>query len=248
MNDRITEDVKRYAKEVLEMDLVGIAPIERYADAPPEFHPQQFIPDAKAVITMGLVHNPDMVQESHINKAKSVVEIHGMNTENLRAGYKMSRYIQKKWGYRSGATGLPVHLPEAFVKAGLQDIKGALKPAVYFSVKMAAVHGGLGKRGVNDLLIHPEHGSIVRLVSVVTQAPLTGDPLSDFDPICDTCDKPCMRECPTGAVSVKQGDPYTKGSIDWQKCFNLLGNEALMLGYAACLQCASVCPHSKQVS
>ena len=247
MDDRITEDVKQYAKEVLEMDLVGIAPIERFADAPAEFHPQRFIPDAKAVITIGLVHNPDAVHNSHIHKVRSVIEITAMNTENLRAEYKMARYIQKKWGYRSGGTGLPVYLQEAFVKKGLTDVKKILMPAVDLSVKMAAVHGGLGKRGVNDLLIHPKYGAIVRLVSVITQAPLTGDPLPDFELMCDTCDKPCIKECPTGAVSEKQGDPYTKGSVDWQKCFNLLGKEALMLGYAACMQCASVCPHSKQV-
>ena len=37
MDNRITENVKRYAKGVLEMDLVGITPIERYANAPAEF-------------------------------------------------------------------------------------------------------------------------------------------------------------------------------------------------------------------
>jgi len=131
------------------------------------------------------------------------------------------------------------------MREALKDAKEAVGSATFFSVKMAALLAGLGKRGVNDLLIHPKHGALVRLVSVATQAPLIGDHLADFEPMCDECDKPCIRECPTGAVSVKENDPYTKGTIDWQKCVNLIANEALMLGYAACLQCAVVCPHSK---
>jgi|GEM_PF-6979570 len=39
--ERMGENIKRYAIDVLDMDIVGIAPIERYADCPPEFHPSQ---------------------------------------------------------------------------------------------------------------------------------------------------------------------------------------------------------------
>ncbi len=243
---RMSEDIKKYAINVLGVDVVGIAPIERYVDCPPEFHPKRLLPNPKAVVTMGLVHNPDMVQDSNIYECRSAIDSHAIDTENLRAGYRLARYINRKWGYSSGATGLPVHLPAPFLREGLKDIKEAVKPSVFISIKMGAVLGGLGKRGVNDLLIHPEHGAIVRLVSVVTEAPLAGDPLADFNLLCDECEgMPCITECPTKALSVKKGDLYTMGSIDWQKCFNFIGNEALMLGKPGCLQCAVVCPHSR---
>ena len=35
-------------------DLVGIAPLERFASAPPDQHPTRYLPEAKAVISMGI--------------------------------------------------------------------------------------------------------------------------------------------------------------------------------------------------
>lgn len=56
---------------------------------------------------------------------------------------------------------------------------------------------GLGWRGRNNLLVHPEHGSRVRYVSVLTDAPLeAGRPLERD---CGGC-AACLGVCPAGAI------------------------------------------------
>ena len=53
-----TAEIKRYALDVLRADLVGIANIERFVNAPLRMSPQGLMPSAKSVIVMA-VHHPD---------------------------------------------------------------------------------------------------------------------------------------------------------------------------------------------
>ena len=57
-----TAEIKRYALEVLRADLVGIANIERFANAPLRMSPQGIMPAARSVIVMA-VHHPDAAME-----------------------------------------------------------------------------------------------------------------------------------------------------------------------------------------
>jgi epoxyqueuosine reductase QueG len=64
---------------------------------------------------------------------------------------------------------------------------------------------GLGWRGRNNLLVHPEFGSHVRLATILTDAPLpergiTGDPGG-----CGPCRR-CIEVCPVGAIAEDVAD------------------------------------------
>ncbi len=62
---------------------------------------------------------------------------------------------------------------------------------------------GLGWRGRNNLLVHPEYGSRVRYVSVLTDAPLdAGTPMSGG---CGDCFE-CVKACPAGAIHASAED------------------------------------------
>ena len=52
-----TAEIKRYALEVLRADLVGIANIERFANAPLRMSPQGIMPSAKSFLLKSLIYD-----------------------------------------------------------------------------------------------------------------------------------------------------------------------------------------------
>ena len=66
-------------------------------------------------------------------------------------------------------------------------------------LKDAAVLGGLGVFGRDNLLITPQYGPRIRLRGIFMEADLEPTPrLEGFDP-CATCSRPCHRVCPRTA-------------------------------------------------
>ena len=65
--------------------------------------------------------------------------------------------------------------------------------------KMAAVRAGIGKYGKNGVILTREYGSYVRLVTLVTDAPLAYEEYELYASDCGDCDL-CIKACPTGAI------------------------------------------------
>jgi epoxyqueuosine reductase QueG len=83
----------------------------------------------------------------------------------------------------------------------------------HLSHKRIAVAAGLGWIGRNNLLVTPEHGSQVRLVTVLIDSPLTPAhrPLTPaLD--CGSC-RACIAVCPAGAIKESATD------FDHQACY-----------------------------
>jgi epoxyqueuosine reductase len=71
---------------------------------------------------------------------------------------------------------------------------------------------GVGWRGRNNLLVHPEYGSQVRYASVLTDAPLPDRGIElDAERGCGSC-RACVGACPAGAIKM---DPE---SFDLDRC------------------------------
>ena len=101
------------------------------------------------------------------------------------------------------------------------------------SHKHVAVQAGLGWIGRNNLLVTPEHGSRIRLVTVLTDMPLEPDRPMDAD--CGTC-RDCITVCPAGAIK------ETQAAFDHMACFEKLrefrkGN----IGQYICGVCVKAC-------
>ncbi|HDZ61748.1 MAG TPA: epoxyqueuosine reductase, partial [Nitrospirae bacterium] len=71
------------------------------------------------------------------------------------------------------------------------------KQTAHMSHKMAAVRAGLGWIGRNNLLVHPDLGSKIRLATVLTDMPLEMDSPVERD--CSGC-KRCIEACPVSAI------------------------------------------------
>ncbi len=222
----LTDEVKRYAIEELDMDYVGITGVDRLSGAPEGHRPTDLLPDAKSVIVMAVRLTEGAVQaifrayEDGLRHAQCIYGTHGYalipNLHLKFAAYKMARFLEKK-GYIT--TPLP---------------SGPGAGGAPFSHRHAAVAAGLGEFGWLSIVVTPDYGPRVRLVSVITRADLAPDPLYQGPKLCDPtkCDI-CVKICPTNAISESKsksvvigGRNYEYGRVDFARC--IVGTEGLL--------------------
>jgi len=104
----------------------------------------------------------------------------------------------------------------------------------HFSHRHLAVAAGIGWWGRNNLVVTPQYGSQVRLVSILTDMPLKVD--TPLDRGCGDCID-CISACPAGALSL------TPPFYNFQKCYGKLREFAKKdgIGYDICGVCIKVC-------
>ena len=104
---------------------------------------------------------------------------------------------------------------------------------------------GLGWQGKSLLLVNPEHGPRIRLVTVLTDAPLTADvPIENR---CGDCVS-CVEACPAGAIKgVSTKDHYgsREEAVDLQSCLDQLAEFMRLPGITdtVCGLCIKACPY-----
>ncbi|MBN1940125.1 MAG: epoxyqueuosine reductase [Candidatus Aminicenantes bacterium] len=108
------------------------------------------------------------------------------------------------------------------------------KQTAHVSHKKIAVLAGLGHIGRNNLLVHPDFGSRIRLVTVLTDMPLEADRPTGAD--CGSC-RACLSACPAAAIKERPED------FDHRGCFAKL-EEFRRLRYVSqhiCGICVKAC-------
>jgi epoxyqueuosine reductase QueG len=117
------------------------------------------------------------------------------------------------------------------------------------SHKAVARMAGLGWQGKNLLIITPQYGSRVRLVTVLTDAPLAADrPMGNR---CGNCSM-CRDACPVGAIKgVNTADRYRdrEEALHFSRCVARLTGEFAALpgiGVPICGICIKVCPFGRR--
>ena len=206
--------------------LVGITSIERLVGTPKGHRAEDFIPDARSVVVIGLpvlptyAHYPQFLADSE--KVPRTIKRRGnsafgeevfhpqlaianhiyrrcgyefLNMELQRLSFYTAVFLQEK-GHES------IYMPTAYGATFTWDMSYP-RPNFMgaFSARHAAVAAGLGRFGLNNLLLTPQYGPLQRLVAVITTAELEPDPLLDED-LClgQQCGK-CRTECPNGCFS-----------------------------------------------
>ncbi len=104
----------------------------------------------------------------------------------------------------------------------------------HLSHKEVSRRAGLGWIGRNNLLVTPQRGARVRLVTILTDLPLTtGVPLERD---CGDC-RECLEACPAGAIAENPAD------FDHLRCFEQLRvfKNSLNLGHYICGICVKAC-------
>ncbi|HAZ19249.1 MAG TPA: hypothetical protein DCY75_03655, partial [Clostridiales bacterium] len=193
MDHKLTVAVKEFAY-TLGADLVGIAPVSRYENAPVKMSPQGILPGAKSVVVCA-IHHPDAAIEldgevhPQIMGPYSIQYI--MNTKLDFLSFKIGRMLEDL-GYPT----VPIASSNIWRYRGYRDLEAVFAPDV--SHIYGGICAGLGELGWNGLCITPEYGARNRFVSIITEAELEPTPMYSGKKLCDMCGE-CIRKCPTDA-------------------------------------------------
>jgi len=169
-------------------------------------------------------------------------------TPNYSSAYKTANLILDQLAYKTAV---------AFQKEGYYSLPVPASQVLdrenwyaAISHKAVARMAGLGWQGKNLLLITPQFGSRVRLVTVLTAAPLTVDtPVKNR---CGDC-MLCRDACPVKAIrGVNTTDHYKdrNEALHFSRCVNKLTIEyAALPGIDAsiCGICIKVCPFGRKI-
>ena len=113
------------------------------------------------------------------------------------------------------------------------------KQTAYLSHKKIAESAGIGWLGRSNLIIHPEYGAQIRLVTILTDMPLSVD--KGLKNNCGEC-KACISVCPAAAIKKEQKD------FDHLACFEKLKffQKQRYADQFICGVCVKACPPDKQ--
>ncbi|RLE07072.1 hypothetical protein DRJ00_08760, partial [Candidatus Aerophobetes bacterium] len=193
--ERFTERVKTFAKE-MGANLVGIAPIERFKNAPEKMSPQGLLPEAKSVVVVA-VHHLDAAIElggepTPHDFGPYATQSSTMNPKLDSITFHIAKFLEK-----NGYIALPIPVTNLWRYRPYKDLRISFAPDL--AHRYAAVAAGLGEIGWNGLFLSPEYGPRQRVSSVITNAPLKPDPMYNGPALCDRCME-CVKACPTGAL------------------------------------------------
>jgi epoxyqueuosine reductase len=207
------------------VDLIGVAPSERFLELPENKRPTTFLPKAKSVIVIGSQLFEVLTKKLTVQKKIGEVsyrDFYNAHNETVinglkQTGYRLARFLTNK-GYPSINIGQDL--------TDYRTITGA------FSFKYAAVQAGLGTIGKNGLLLTRSYGPRVKLSVVLTEAPLEGGNIIVED-LCNDCEI-CVKVCPSGALKEPVGE--TRPNYDRFVCCSFY------TANKGCGLCMSKCP------
>lgn len=220
-------EVKQMAFE-LGANLCGIAPINRFDDAPAGYHPRDVLNKCESVIVLAKKFLTSTIH------AKSTIPYTDVRDELSRQMDKMA--IELCYQIEDlDHIAVPINAigPNEF------DIATKKKRGI-ISLKHAGIRAGLGKMGKNTLLINDKYGNMIWLSAVLTSAQLTPDPVANYEGCLPNCTL-CLDSCPVQSldgISINQ----TKC---WEYAFGIPENGG---GWRIkCFLCRKVCPHAQGI-
>lgn len=190
---KLTAKVKEFAYSI-GADLVGIANIERFSNAPIMMSPQGILPSAKSVIVCA-VHHPDACIELGGEPEPQDIGPYAvqyvMNDKLDVMSFKIARYLDDL-GYKVA----PIASSNIWRYRAYKELDAVFAPDM--SHIYAAVAAGITELGWHGLSMSPEYGPRNRFVSIITDAELEPTPLYNGPKLCDMCGE-CIKHCPTDA-------------------------------------------------
>ncbi|MEK6796025.1 MAG: hypothetical protein AABZ39_14685 [Spirochaetota bacterium] len=218
----ITSDFKEYAKSV-NCDLIGIAPIERFAGLPADRNPASIFPEVKSVIVVGKRIPRGALRGVEEGTQFNTYSSYGYSWLEDRflsiTTVKLAEFLENnKW------EAIPmINLPVEMGPMGVPVRPGNVAPNVLVDFDDAAVRAGLGEIGYLGAFITPEYGTRQRFYLILTDAVLDATPFSTATT--GECSKEFAKYCPLGAINTEKetvidvnGKKMKVASIDHGKC------------------------------
>ncbi|MGE5296177.1 MAG: 4Fe-4S binding protein [Solirubrobacterales bacterium] len=220
---RIEETIKDLAGN-LGADLCGIAPVERFDDAPAGFRPRDVFPQAKSAVVVAR-----RVPEGPFHAVGAIPYTTTCNMilmEVTQMVVSLCSAIER----RATVQAVPVPSePYEYWDAENCEGKGLL------SLKHAGWLAGLGVITANSLLTNELYGNRICLGALLLDAELAGDEIAGRNYNCDRCRR-CVDACPVHAID--------RGVVNQKLCRKNCGGRTAKgdLLYV-CNTCRRVCPN-----
>jgi epoxyqueuosine reductase len=219
----LTAEVKKVALDA-GADLVGIASIDRFDNAPDDLHPCGIFSKTESVIALGcrmLRGALKTIEEGNYWQAYNCDSYQYLN--EILAPHMLQKIVLFLEDH--GYTSVPIHNPFC-VNQGRPVRPGGTRPDGHMSLRVVGCAAGLGELGLSKLFLTPQFGPRQRMFAVLTDAALEPDPLLAKS-VCDECGE-CARACPADAipfhrnVEFKIGDRvFGHGALDCEKCMRI---------------------------
>ncbi len=230
------EDTLRFKSTLYKWgaDLVGVADTEPLKDL--SLNPPDLLEGFSRAVAVA-VQIPIGVFETITDRPTPIYNSVCLTANRIldELAFKTSLLLQAD-GYRS----LPVPASQVLDR---ENWYGAI------SHKAVARMAGLGWQGKNLLLITPQFGPRVRLVTILTDAPLSVDPIQKNR--CGKCRR-CLDACPARAIKgVNTEDHYKdrEEALHFERCverLNLFKNLP-EIGTSICGICIKACPFGRRL-
>ena len=216
-----SERVKKIVHE-LGADICGIAPAERFSDAPQGYHPADVLPGCRSVIVFGI----DSLH-STLSATTTIPYTLMRNDRYFRLGQIADRLSGMLDSQGKTAVSVPPGEP-CILDLRQRKLRGII------SLKHAATFAGLGTLGRNTLIINNRFGNLLWLGAVLTDARLDPDPLATYVG-CNAHFRLCLEACPVKALDGI--------SIDQRKCGTYAFGDEGGGWLIKCNMCRIVCPN-----
>jgi epoxyqueuosine reductase QueG len=203
-------------------DLCGIAPIERFKNAPKGFRPIDIFKHARSVVVIA-----KRVPDSAFLSENPVPYTFACNVTLGAVNQMICQLALNLQEMRVMAVPIPSE-PYLHWDEKRREGRGIL------SLKHAGYLAGLGVLGRNTLLTNDTFGNRITLGALLLNIPLTGDPIATYTLCSDAC-RACIKACPAKALD---------GKTVVQKLCRKVSQVTTKKGYElyACNRCRVICP------
>ncbi len=222
----LDDSIKKLA-ESAGVDLLGSVNLKEL-DFPDSFDPYRFLPEAKTGLVIGCRVGRGVINNLPQTRNAYMMQFRSVNARMNALNYELCSLLEDE-GFM------------AFGAAATAHPGDRKRLAADLSHRHLAVAAGLGRMGINNLVLTPEFGSRVRFSTLITTAELPA-PRERAENLCTECLQ-CVKVCPVNALADWE-DNYSSVRgwlINKEACFHHM---FLQLEGSRCGLCIKACPLS----
>jgi epoxyqueuosine reductase len=232
--------------------IFGVADASSYGAKAPEGHrPSDFLEAARSIVMVGERMLDTPLDGIPASRAEYTANFHVTNDHLNHVLFEIAGFLQAE-----GHAAFPVpyrempgwnldnRSPVALKLLRHVMTAGRVRPIVEsllwenLSYRHMAVEAGLGELGLNNLLLHPQHGPRVRFVALLTDAEMMpGAPLEPSLCRPELCGHACVKACPAGALSEDRGPTDKPACLKYYIKLGIPGQSGVRCGL-----CVAKCP------
>lgn len=205
-----TQEFKDLARS-MGVDLIGVAPIERFALFAPEASPLAIQPQTRSVIVLAFSIPRGSLQGMEVGTAGYTLNTGIPGSVALETTYQLCRRLENE-----GWEATPMFHQAGDMRAqGVSVGPDKPEPNVILEFDYAAHAAGLGEVGRGKWLLTPEFGPRQMLTIILTDAEFEADaPFGGS--VCDDCGA-CAAACPAAALNASElhRAPLCAGEAGW---------------------------------